>query len=147
MTMTTPNAGLEGLLPCPFCGGPASIDWGKTGRYVGVECDNCGAYGGEQKGISHDADRSAMEFLAITAWNTRPQPGAEGESGFVAIGWIRPGQDFTEASPHDDVSMMMDRGWQPVALIPPCAAFSLPSAIDTALASRRELGGVSGDGK
>lgn len=53
-------------------------------------------------------------------------PGAGGGDNHVAIGWIRPGQDFTEASPHDDVSLMMDRGWQPVALIPPSAVFSLP---------------------
>lgn len=70
--MTThPQSPLLALSPCPFCGNPASIEWGPTGRYVGVECNTCGALGGEQKNIPHDADRDAFERLAITAWNTR----------------------------------------------------------------------------
>lgn len=83
--MTTPTPEPVALLPCPLCGSPALIDWGPTGRYVGVECGTCGAFGGEQKGIAHDADRKAMELLAITAWNTRAATVPQGVSDQDAL--------------------------------------------------------------
>lgn len=59
------------LLPCPFCGGTARIDWGKTFRYVGIECDSCAAFGGEITGIPSEADRAPYIKRAIKKWNTR----------------------------------------------------------------------------
>jgi len=52
----------------------------------------------------------------------------EGHGG-ECIGWWR-GGNFLFANPDDNVSELMDEGWQPVALIPPSTAFSLPGAQD-----------------
>lgn len=61
------------LLPCPFCGGAASLSYytrsasnEPAGHYV--ECDNCAA-GGPTADVSSIVTDVRAE--AITAWNTR----------------------------------------------------------------------------
>jgi HAMP domain-containing protein len=77
--MTDREKALEAaLLPCPFCGGDADLDYyhnensdgGGRGKVVCVECgaDQCG----EDFGWMTDAaDKAASKAQAVAAWNTR----------------------------------------------------------------------------
>jgi Lar family restriction alleviation protein len=64
-TNTPASPAQEGtLLPCPFCGGRASMSWSHDGQYPFVVCDdgvNC-----EVEGPTRDTEADAA-----AAWNTR----------------------------------------------------------------------------
>lgn len=60
----TDNQKERELLPCPFCGGGATIShWDNSGKYTKVNCIRCGANTGKR----------LRSFDAVAAWNTRPQ--------------------------------------------------------------------------
>ena len=64
------------LEPCPFCGGEASISYGKQGDgtpWPYIECGDCSA----MVGGSDDTEAGA-----IIAWNTRYKPREE-RNGFL----------------------------------------------------------------
>lgn len=59
------------IKPCPFCG-QTKITYreGSTYRWLAVECENCGARGGEVY-VSLTDDKAVAEQAALDAWNTR----------------------------------------------------------------------------
>jgi Lar family restriction alleviation protein len=63
----------EKLLPCPFCGGEASV---RTVLRVLARCEMCGSEG--QSFSMVDAGVEAASDQAIAAWNRRT-PAPEGE--------------------------------------------------------------------
>lgn len=60
---------MTALLPCPFCGGPASADWG--GDHSTAFEAGCYNHGCDISPYAWEADG---EEAAIAAWNTRTQP-------------------------------------------------------------------------
>ena len=62
---------IPALLPCPFCGGTASLDWSVGGFFV--ECDACEARGPfvECEDFSDYQIGKAEQAAATAAWNQR----------------------------------------------------------------------------
>jgi hypothetical protein len=79
-----------------------------------------------QHGEEPSAESGAR--IAIAALASGVDDPLEGHGG-ECIGWWK-ASEFLFANPDDNVTEKMDQGWQPVALIPPSTAFSLPAAQD-----------------
>ena len=82
--MTDTTAG-EGVTPCPFCAGGATVSFGEHAFHDAVvRCLSCYAEGGVFDVDDGQADeRGRNEIAATAAWNTRaaqPSAGAQGEA-------------------------------------------------------------------
>jgi hypothetical protein len=77
--MTLPND--DALLPCPFCGGYADLDYyhnenddgGGRGKVI---CTGCGveAVGDDKGWMSNEADKRTSKSEAVSMWDRRVEP-------------------------------------------------------------------------
>jgi Lar family restriction alleviation protein len=88
--MTTTNQRAVELAPCPFCGGPASLNNSQVDEDANeywVICEGCGAVVSNSQNGCH-----ADEEAAITAWNRRApgwRPISEApRDGSQFLGWF-----------------------------------------------------------
>jgi Lar family restriction alleviation protein len=68
---------MDDLLPCPFCGGDADLDYyhnethgGGAGRVVCVEC-GASTSGDDFGWMTKETDKATSKAQAVAAWNTR----------------------------------------------------------------------------
>lgn len=60
------------LLPCPFCGKPATESWGRDNEVVNIRCSNW------RSNVCLGAGPNSYNLdEAIAAWNRRAQPSSE----------------------------------------------------------------------
>jgi len=114
MTTITPKD--ADLLPCPFCGGSATVDHDDNG-WNWVECSNCGA--------STNAKVSAMDDcrpLLVEAWNRRaalaaqPSGPAWHDAPNAPGDWVSKQNNLVRTFDELDVAglehLSIERGWR-----------------------------------
>jgi Lar family restriction alleviation protein len=77
---------MDDLLPCPFCGGDADLDYyhnqnddgGGAGRVVCVEC-GASTSGDDFGWMTKETDKATSKAQAVTEWNTRT-PASDGRA-------------------------------------------------------------------
>lgn len=62
---------MDGLKPCPFCGGEADEYEGEYGN--GIYCMECGAMVGEPIHLGFNVAERVSYEQAVDAWNTRAE--------------------------------------------------------------------------
>lgn len=87
---------MKELLPCPFCGGEAYVNYSDRGELFGVRCNHWKGNGGSSvcMGAGAYADSKAG---AITAWNTRATP-SQPTQGVGSPGWLDKAAAIKDAS-------------------------------------------------
>lgn len=136
---------------CPFCGHqpqdlrdalhPTGTGWREDDgtRYYIPHGDTRGFHGRvwEMGCLTHEGGCGASitgdsRNEVIAAWNRRPstieadatdEPTAHGHT---IAGWIR-NDVFIKAGSGDDVTTLLDTGFEPVIKVPPSATFNLPT--------------------
>lgn len=86
------------LLPCPFCGGDATIEWGGE-----VTCLACGAAAPE--------DRDYGPSVSVKNWNTRHQPAWLNEPTEEGYHWLFDYADKARGDRLVWIEKAYDHGW------------------------------------
>ena len=98
------------LLPCPFCGSAAEMNYHKSTESYYVACSECTA---------HTCDHGAEQHEAAATWNTRSQPEATAPVQDLSAAILAPVEVPKTHTEHEDCnceSVGYAKGWNTAAL-------------------------------